>query len=74
MEGDPVKNKILILVHYEKRTKEWKVAKPYCNIIFQIFPYRMDPEMEARQPFKIANIDRTLHQNIDISIVAIKKT
>lgn len=34
----------------------------------------MDPEMEARQPFTIANFDRTLHQNIDISIVAIKKT
>lgn len=30
--------------------------------------------MEARQPFKIANFDRTLHQNIDISIVVIKKT
>lgn len=33
----------------------------------------MDPEMEARQPFKIANFDRILHQNIDISIVITKK-
>lgn len=34
----------------------------------------MDPEMEARQPFKIANFNRILHQNIDILIVVIKKT
>lgn len=29
--------------------------------------------METRQPFKIANFDRILHQNIDISIVVTKK-